>query len=130
MPRMSYAEAMRRYGSDKPDLRVPLEFVDVADLVKGCDFKVFAGPAADPRGRVTALCVPQGGKLSRKEIDDYTAHVARYGAKGLAYIKVNELAKGREGLAVADLEVPERFGHQRNHAARRGQGRRFDFLRR
>ncbi len=98
MPRMSYAEAMRRYGSDKPDLRVPLELVDVADLVKGCDFKVFAGPAADPRGRVTALCVPQGGKLSRKEIDDYTAYVARYGAKGLAYIKVNELSKGREGL--------------------------------
>src|ERR1700723_226157 len=98
MPRMSYAEAMRRYGSDKPDLRIPLELVDVADLVKDCDFKVFAGPAADPRGRVTALCVPQGGKLSRKEIDDYTAYVARYGAKGLAYVKVNELAKGREGL--------------------------------
>ena len=98
MPRMSYAEAMRRYGSDKPDLRVSLELVDVADLVKGCDFKVFAGPAADPRGRVTALCVPQGGKLSRKEIDDYTVYVARYGAKGLAYIKVNELAKGRDGL--------------------------------
>ena len=98
MPRMSYAEAMRRYGSDKPDLRVPLELVDVADLVQGCDFKVFAGPAADPRGRVTALCVPQGGKLSRKEIDDYTAYVARYGAKGLAYVKVNEVAKGREGL--------------------------------
>jgi aspartyl-tRNA synthetase len=98
LPRMTYAEAMRRYGSDKPDLRVPLELVDVADLVKGCDFKVFAGPAADPRGRVTALCVPQGGKLSRKEIDDYTAFVARYGAKGLAYVKVNEIAKGREGL--------------------------------
>jgi aspartyl-tRNA synthetase len=98
MPRMSYAEAMRRYGSDKPDLRVPLELVDVADLVKGCDFKVFAGPAADARGRVTALCVPQGGRLSRKEIDDYTAYVARYGAKGLAYVKVNEVAKGREGL--------------------------------
>jgi aspartyl-tRNA synthetase len=98
MPRISYAEAMRRYGSDKPDLRVPLELVDVADLVKGCDFKVFAGPAADPQGRVTALCVPQGGKLTRKEIDDYTAYVARYGAKGLAYVKVNELAKGREGL--------------------------------
>jgi aspartyl-tRNA synthetase len=98
MPRMSYAEAMRRYGSDKPDLRVPLELIDVADLVKGCDFKVFAGPAADPRGRVTALCVPQGGRLSRKEIDDYTAYVARYGAKGLAYVKVNEVAKGREGL--------------------------------
>jgi len=98
LPRMTYAEAMRRFGSDKPDLRVPLELVDVADLVKGCDFKVFAGPAADPRGRVTALCVPQGGKLSRKEIDDYTAFVARYGAKGLAYVKVNEIAKGREGL--------------------------------
>ena len=98
MPRMTYAEAMRRYGSDKPDLRVSLELVDVADLVKGCDFKVFAGPAADPRGRVTALCVPQGGKLSRKEIDDYTAYVARYGAKGLAYVKVNDVAKGRDGL--------------------------------
>jgi aspartyl-tRNA synthetase len=98
LPRMTYAEAMRRYGSDKPDLRVPLELHDVADLVKGCDFKVFAGPAADPRGRVAALCVPQGGKLSRKEIDDYTAYVARYGAKGLAYVKVNETAKGRDGL--------------------------------
>jgi aspartyl-tRNA synthetase len=98
LPRMSYAEAMRRYGSDKPDLRVPLELVDVADLVRGSDFKVFAGPAADPRGRVTALCVPQGGRLSRKEIDDYTAYVARYGAKGLAYVKVNDVAKGREGL--------------------------------
>jgi aspartyl-tRNA synthetase len=98
LPRMSYAEAMRRYGSDKPDLRVPLELVDVADLVRGCDFKVFAGPAADPRGRVAALCVPQGGRLSRKEIDDYTAYVGRYGAKGLAYVKVNEVAKGREGL--------------------------------
>jgi aspartyl-tRNA synthetase len=98
MPRMSYAEAMRRYGSDKPDLRVALELVDVADLVRGCDFKVFAGPAADSRGRVTALCVPQGGRLSRKEIDDYAAYVARYGAKGLAYVKVNEIVKGRDGL--------------------------------
>jgi aspartyl-tRNA synthetase len=98
LPRITYAEAMRRYGSDKPDLRVPLELVDVADLVRGCDFKVFAGPAADPKGRVTALRAPQGGKLSRKEIDDYTAYVARYGAKGLAYIKVNEVSKGREGL--------------------------------
>ena len=116
---MSYAEAMRRYGSDKPDLRVPLELVDVADLVKGCDFKVFAGPAADPRGRVTALCVPQGGKLSRKEIDDYTAYVARYGAKGLAYVKVNEIAKGPRGIAVADFEILERCGDQRNHGAHR-----------
>ena len=98
LPRLTYAEAMRRFGSDKPDLRIPLELVDVADLVAGCDFKVFAGPAGDPAGRVAALRVPLGGKLSRKEIDDYTAFVARYGAKGLAYVKVNEVAKGREGL--------------------------------
>jgi aspartyl-tRNA synthetase len=98
IPRMSYAEAIRRYGSDKPDLRVALELVDVADLVEGCDFKVFSGPAADPAGRVAALRVPQGGRLSRSEIDEHTAYVARYGAKGLAYVKVNEIAKGREGL--------------------------------
>jgi aspartyl-tRNA synthetase len=98
LPRLTYAEAIRRFGSDKPDLRVPLELVDVADLVRGCDFKVFAGPAADPAGRVTALRAPQGGRLSRKEIDDYTAYVARFGAKGLAYVKVNEIAKGRDGL--------------------------------
>jgi aspartyl-tRNA synthetase len=97
-PRMTYAEAMRRYGSDKPDLRVPLELVDVADLVAGCDFKVFAAPAASPTGRVAALRAPGAGALSRKEIDDYTAFVGRYGAKGLAYIKVNDRAKGRDGL--------------------------------
>jgi aspartyl-tRNA synthetase len=97
-PRMTYAEAMRRYGSDKPDLRVPLELVDVADLVAGCDFKVFAAPAANPKGRVAALRAPGGGAFSRKEIDDCTAYVARYGARGLAYIKVNERAKGRDGL--------------------------------
>jgi aspartyl-tRNA synthetase len=97
-PRLSYAEAMRRYGSDKPDLRVPLELVDVADLLKDCDFKVFAGPANDAGGRVAALRVPGGGALSRKEIDDYAAFVARYGAKGLAYVKVNSRAQGREGL--------------------------------
>ena len=130
MPRMSYAEAMRRYGSDKPDLRVPLELVDVADLVKGCDFKVFAGPAADPRGRVTALCVPQGGRLSRKEIDDYTAYVARYGAKGLAYVKVNEIAKGREGLQSPILKFLSDAAVERNSAAHRRGRRRLDFLRR
>jgi aspartyl-tRNA synthetase len=97
-PRLSFAEAMRRYGSDKPDLRVPLELADVGDLLKDCDFKVFAGPANDAAGRVAALCVPGGGALSRKQIDDYTAYVARYGAKGLAYVKVNERAKGRDGL--------------------------------
>jgi aspartyl-tRNA synthetase len=97
-PRMSYADAMRRFGSDKPDLRIPLELMDVADLVKDCDFKVFAGPAKDPRGRVAALRVPGGGGMPRSQIDECTAFVARYGAKGLAYIKVNERARGREGL--------------------------------
>jgi aspartyl-tRNA synthetase len=97
-PRMTYAEAMRRYGSDKPDLRNPLELVDVADLVKDCDFKVFAGPAKDPKGRVAALRVPGGGAMPRSQIDECTAFVSRYGAKGLAYIKVNEKARGRDGL--------------------------------
>ena len=97
-PRLTYAEAMRRYGSDKPDLRIPLELVDVADLVKDCEFKVFAGPVKDPDGRVAALRLPGGGALARSEIDECTAFVARYGAKGLAYIKVNDVAKGREGL--------------------------------
>jgi aspartyl-tRNA synthetase len=97
-PRMSYEEAMRRFGSDKPDLRNPLELVDVADLVASCDFKVFAAPAKDPKGRVAALRVPGGGAMPRSQIDEYTAYVARYGAKGLAYIKVNEKAKGKEGL--------------------------------
>jgi len=97
-PRMSYADAMRRYGSDKPDLRNPLELVEVADLFRGVEFKVFAGPAADPKSRIAALKLPRGGELTRKEIDDYTALVGRHGAKGLAYIKVNERAKGREGL--------------------------------
>ena len=97
-PRMGYAEAMRRFGSDKPDLRNPLELVDVADLVASCDFKVFAGPAKDPKGRVAALRVPGGGAMPRSQIDEYTAFVARYGAKGLAYIKVNETAKGKDGL--------------------------------
>jgi aspartyl-tRNA synthetase len=98
-PRMTYAEAMRRFGSDRPDLRVPLELIDVGDLMAGVDFKVFAGPAADPEGRVVALRLPGGGNLSRKEIDDYTKFVGIYGAKGLAYVKVNAWAdQGREGL--------------------------------
>jgi aspartyl-tRNA synthetase len=97
-PRMSYADAMRRFGSDKPDMRNPLELVEVADLFKGVEFKVFAAPAADPASRIAALKVPQGGALTRKEIDDYTALVGRHGAKGLAYIKVNEPSKGRDGL--------------------------------
>ncbi|MDH3441582.1 MAG: aspartate--tRNA ligase, partial [Gammaproteobacteria bacterium] len=97
-PRMSYAEAMMRFGSDKPDLRIDLELVEVADLMESVEFKVFAGPAADPEGRVAALCVPGGSELSRKEIDDYTDFVGRYGAKGLAYIKVNDAGTGRDGL--------------------------------
>ncbi|MCC7259374.1 MAG: aspartate--tRNA ligase, partial [Gammaproteobacteria bacterium] len=98
LPRMTWAEAVERYGIDRPDLRIPLELVEVGDLMQGVDFKVFAEPAADPDGRVAALKLPGGGTLSRKEIDDYTAYVARYGARGLAYVKVNDPAKGREGL--------------------------------
>ncbi len=97
-PRMSYAEAMERFGSDKPDLRVPLELVTITDLMKEVEFKVFSGPANDPKGRIAALRVPKGGELSRKEIDDYTKFVGIYGARGLAYIKVNDLSQGREGL--------------------------------
>ena len=97
-PRMSYQDAMQRYGTDKPDLRIDLELIEVADLMGSVEFKVFAGPAADADSRVAALCVPGGADLSRKVIDDYTAYVARYGAKGLAYIKVNDVAAGRDGL--------------------------------
>ena len=96
--RMPYSEAMNRYGSDKPDLRIPLELVDVGDLMQQVEFKVFSGPASDPKGRVVALKVPGGATLSRKEIDDLTKYVSIYGAKGLAWIKVNELAKGVDGL--------------------------------
>jgi len=97
-PRMTYADAMARFGSDKPDLRIPLELVDIKDLMAGVEFKVFAVAAADAAGRVTALRLPGGNALSRKQIDDYTAFVARYGARGLAYIKVNNCADLEEGL--------------------------------
>ncbi|AIG02583.1 aspartyl-tRNA synthetase [Pseudomonas fluorescens] len=97
-PHMTFEEAMRRYGSDKPDLRNPLELVDVADQLKEVDFKVFSGPANDPKCRIAALRVPGGASMPRKQIDDYTKFVGIYGAKGLAYIKVNERAKGVEGL--------------------------------
>ena len=130
-PRLSYQEAMHRYGSDKPDLRVPLELIDVGDLMAGVDFKVFAGPGQDPKGRVVALCLPEGGGLSRKEIDDYTKFVGIYGAKGLAYVKVNEwAAKGREGLRVPHPQVPAGRDGGRHHGPHRCQGRGSDLLRR
>ncbi|MEX0618044.1 MAG: aspartate--tRNA ligase [Pseudohongiellaceae bacterium] len=97
-PRMTFAEAMRRYGSDKPDLRIDLELVDIADLMESVDFKVFSGPARDSGSRVVALRVPGGGRLSRKEIDDYARFVGIYGARGLAWIKVNDRSAGMEGL--------------------------------
>ncbi len=98
-PRMSYQEAVSKYGIDRPDLRIPLELVDIADDMKAVDFKVFSAPANDPKGRVVALRVPNGGdKLSRKDIEDLTKYVSIYGAKGLAYIKVNDLSAGIEGL--------------------------------
>ncbi|MCE6007113.1 aspartate--tRNA ligase [Acinetobacter soli] len=96
--RMPYSEAMRDYASDKPDLRIPLKLVDVADLMQDVEFKVFAGPAKDPKGRIAALRVPGAGALPRSAIDEYTKFVGIYGAKGLAYIKVNEIEKGVEGL--------------------------------
>ncbi len=97
-PRMTYAEAMNRYGSDKPDLRIPLELVDIADVMADVDFNVFSGPAKNPEGRVVALKLPGGCELSRKEIDDLTKYVSIYGAKGLAYIKINYLSSGIDGL--------------------------------
>ncbi|EJD6045734.1 MULTISPECIES: aspartate--tRNA ligase [Providencia] len=97
-PIMTFAEAMRRYGSDKPDLRNPMELVDVADIVKGVEFAVFSGPANDPKGRVAALKVPGGAAMTRKQIDEYGQFVGIYGAKGLAWMKVNERAQGLEGI--------------------------------
>ncbi len=110
MPRMTYNEAMRLYGSDKPDLRNPMQFVDVADLVKDVEFKVFSGPANDNKGRVVALKVPGAAeKVSRKDIDNYTAFVGIYGAKGLAWLKVNDINAGAEGIQspVAKFLTPE-----------------------
>ncbi|OOS21998.1 aspartate--tRNA ligase [Moraxella lincolnii] len=97
-PRMTYADAMRDYASDKPDLRIPLKLIDVADVLQDVDFKVFAGPANDPKGRVVALRVPNGNELTRKQIDEYTKFVGIYGAKGLAYIKVNDITNINNGV--------------------------------
>ncbi|MDA3920958.1 MAG: aspartate--tRNA ligase [Salinisphaera sp.] len=98
-PRMAYGEAIRRFGSDKPDLRINLELVDVADLVADAEFKVFSGPANSDNGRVAVLRVPGGSTLTRKQIDGYTEFVGRYGARGLAYVKIAEVAKGRDGMS-------------------------------
>jgi aspartyl-tRNA synthetase len=95
---MDHSEAMLRFGSDKPDLRIPLELVDLADVMKEVEFKVFSGPANDPDGRIVVLRAPGGAELSRKQIDQYTDYVGRYGAKGLAWIKINDVAGGRDGL--------------------------------
>lgn len=112
-PRMTWTEAMRRFGSDKPDLRIDMEFTDIADLMAGVDFKVFAGPANDPQSRVVALRVPGGATLSRKEIDDYTRFVGIYGAKGLAWIKVNDMNAGLEGLQSPIIKfMPEDVVHK------------------
>jgi len=97
-PKMTFAEAMRRFGSDKPDLRNPLELIDVADILKDVEFKVFQEPANDPAGRVAVLCIPGGAKLSRKQLDEYAKYATIYGAKGLAWMKVNDLDKGLEGI--------------------------------
>jgi len=97
-PRMTYAEAMQRFGTDRPDLRNPLQLIELGDLMKEVEFKVFSGPANQADGRVAALCLPGGSRLTRKEIDDYGTYVTKYGAKGLAYIKVNDVAKGIEGM--------------------------------
>lgn len=120
-PRMPFSEAMEKYGSDKPDMRIPLELVEIKDLLKNIDFKVFAGPANDPKCRVTAMKVPGGASVSRKQIDGYTKFVSIYGAKGLAWIKVNEIEKGVEGLQSpiikflgdeVTMNVMERLGAQ------------------
>ena len=132
-PRLTHAEAMSRYGSDKPDLRVPLVLTELTDVMKDVEFKVFREAAHKPGGRVAALRVPGGVRLSRKEIDDYTNFVAIYGAKGLAYIKVNALENGLEGLQSPILKFLSGDGCKghpgadgckrwRSHILRRGQG--------
>jgi aspartyl-tRNA synthetase len=97
-PRMTYAQAMRDYASDKPDLRIPMKLIDVADIMQSVEFKVFSGPAQDPKGRVVALRVPNGSEITRKQIDEYTKFVGIYGAKGLAYIKVNDVSNINNGV--------------------------------
>lgn len=112
-PRMSYARALQKYGVDCPDLRIPLQLVDLADIMRDVEFKVFAQPAHDPQGRVVALKVPGGNNLTRRQIDDYTAYAGRYGARGLAYIKINDVAAGRDGLQSPILKfLPDEAIHR------------------
>jgi len=108
-PRMTYADAMRLYGSDKPDLRNPLQLIDVAGIMADVEFKVFSGPANDPKGRVAMICVPGGASLSRKQLDEYGKFVGIYGAKGLAWMKINDASKGAEGVQspIAKFLTPE-----------------------
>jgi aspartyl-tRNA synthetase len=108
-PQMTYADAMRLYGSDQPDLRNPLQIIDVAQIMSSVEFKVFSGPANDPKGRVAMLCVPGGASLSRKQLDEYANFVGIYGAKGLAWMKINDIAKGAEGVQspIAKFLTPE-----------------------
>jgi aspartyl-tRNA synthetase len=108
-PRMTYADAMRLYGSDKPDLRNPLQLIDVAEIMADVEFKVFSGPANDPKGRVAMICVPGGASLSRKQLDEYGNFVGIYGAKGLAWMKINDVSKGAEGVQspIAKFLTPE-----------------------
>ncbi len=128
-PVMQYSEAMRRFGSDKPDLRVKLEFTDLTDAVKDVDFKVFSTPANTKDGRVAALRVPKGGELSRGEIDGYTEFVRIYGAKGLAWIKVNDVAKGRDGLQCPIVKNLHDAAIARDSRAHRRARRRHHLLR-
>ena len=125
-PRLDYAEAIERYGSDKPDLRIPLELTELSDLMETVEFGVFADAARDPRGRVAVLRVPEGAKLTRKEITVYTDYVTRYGAKGLAYIKVNDIARGSEGLQSPIVKyLPD---HVLNRVLERTKARNGDLL--
>ena len=128
-PVMPYSEAMARFGSDKPDLRVQLEFTELTDAMKDVDFKVFSTPANAKDGRVAALRVPKGGELSRGDIDGYTEFVRIYGAKGLAWIKVNEKAKGRDGLQSPDRQEPARRIDRGDPRAHRRARRRHHLLR-
>ena len=129
-PVMTWDEAMRRFGSDKPDLRVKLELTELTDVMTDVDFKVFSTPAKAKGGRVAALRIPGGGEMSRGEIDGYTEFVKIYGAKGLAWIKVNDAAQGARGPAVAGRQEPARRRARRDPAAHRRERRRPDLLRR